>query len=108
MHADASLSARPKRRLAITGIVIGSLLTLSPLVGVIGAAVGMVGAFDVLGRSGIADPRALSTQISQVLSATATGLFLFPVGLVVLTVSIVFYTRRRPPAPPPLPLPDGR
>jgi biopolymer transport protein ExbB len=36
----------------------------------------MMGAFAVLGSSGIADPRALSNSIGEVLLATASGLFI--------------------------------
>jgi biopolymer transport protein ExbB/TolQ len=103
MHADASFTVQPKCRLAVTGIVIGSLLTLAPVFGVIGTVVGMIGAFDVLARSGISDEHALAERVRQALNATATGLFLFPVGIIVLSLSIVFYVRRKPATPPPLP-----
>jgi biopolymer transport protein ExbB len=87
----------------MVGIVLGSLLTLSPLWGLIGTVLGMLGAFSDLATSGIGDPHALSGHIHQTLIWTATGFFLFPVGLVVLTVSIVLYVRRQPATPPPLP-----
>jgi flagellar motor component MotA len=103
MHPDAPRSVKPARKLAVAGIVVGSLLTLSPLFGVIGTIIGMIGAFNKLAESGIADPQALSGHIHTTLVSTATGLFLFPVGLVVLTVSIIFYLRRKASLPPPLP-----
>jgi biopolymer transport protein ExbB len=36
----------------------------------------MIGAFAVLGSSGIGDPRALAARIGEVLLATASGLFI--------------------------------
>lgn len=92
----------------MSGIVIGSLLTLAPVFGVVGTMVGMIGAFSDLAGAGVSDPKALSAHIGQSLFWTATGLFLLPVGLVLLTVSVIFYTRGRPLAPPPLPATDGR
>ena len=92
-----------KRRLLIVGIVIGSLLTLSPLLGLLGTVFGMARAFNTLGSSGVADPQALSADISTVLYSTAAGFFLFPVGIALMTVSLVFFLRLRASTPPPLP-----
>ena len=49
---------------------------ISPMIGLLGTVIGMMGAFAVLGSSGIADPRALASKIGEVLLATASGLFI--------------------------------
>jgi len=49
---------------------------ISPMIGLLGTVIGMMGAFAVLGQKGIADPRALATSIGEVLLATASGLFI--------------------------------
>lgn len=49
---------------------------ISPMLGLLGTVIGMMGAFAVLGSSGIADPRALASKIGEVLLATASGLFI--------------------------------
>lgn len=104
MIRPAMQPTKPKRGLALTGIFVGSLLTLAPIfIGLIGSLIGMMGAFETLGKGGIADPQALSTHIAHVLFSTMAGLVLFPVGIVTLVVSIIFYVRRPPLAPPPLP-----
>jgi biopolymer transport protein ExbB len=46
------------------------------MIGLLGTVVGMMGAFAVLGTSGVSDPRALSLRIGEVLMATASGLFI--------------------------------
>jgi biopolymer transport protein ExbB/TolQ len=92
-----------KRGLARTGLIVGSLLTLSPFVGLAGTVIGMIGAFNELGRSGIADPNALSGHIRLSLLSTTTGLFLCPIGVVIFTLSLIVYARRKPMTPPPLP-----
>lgn len=94
---------KAKRRLLLTGIIIGSLLTLSPAIGLLGTVFGMIRAFATLGGSGITDPHALSESIGTALISTATGFFLFPVGVALLTISIVFFCRLRASTPPPLP-----
>lgn len=91
-----------KKTLTTTGIVLGALLSLSPLLGLAGTACGMFRAFHTLGQSGVSDPRALATDIGMTLWLTAFGLMLFPLGLVVLILSVVFHLKR-PSTPPPLP-----
>jgi biopolymer transport protein ExbB len=55
--------------LSVIGVV-------SPMIGLLGTVIGMIGAFAVLGQSGISDPRALAGKIGEVLLATASGLFI--------------------------------
>lgn len=49
---------------------------IAPMIGLLGTVIGMMGAFAVLGSSGVADPRALALSIGEVLMATASGLFI--------------------------------
>lgn len=48
----------------------------APMLGLLGTVTGMIGAFGVLGSQGIGDPSALSAKIGEVLTATASGLFI--------------------------------
>lgn len=100
---------KTKRRRLIAGIVIGSLLTLGPLFGMLGTVFGMTRSFQILGSSGVTDPQALSDSIGVTLLATATGLFLFPVGILILTLSLIFFARLHvsPPSLPPQPNETG-
>ena len=49
---------------------------ISPMIGLLGTVIGMMGAFAVLGQSGISNPQALASKIGEVLLATASGLFI--------------------------------
>ena len=49
---------------------------ISPMIGLLGTVIGMMGAFAVLGQSGMKDPGALAGKIGEVLLATASGLFI--------------------------------
>ena len=49
---------------------------ISPMIGLLGTVIGMMGAFAVLGSSGMKDPGALAGKIGEVLLATASGLFI--------------------------------
>ena len=49
---------------------------IAPMIGLLGTVIGMMGAFAVLGSSGVADPRGLASKIGEVLMATASGLFI--------------------------------
>ncbi len=66
---EATLIRTRNSYLSVIGVV-------SPMIGLLGTVIGMIGAFAVLGSSGIADPRALSQKIGEVLYATASGLFI--------------------------------
>lgn len=99
---------KARRGLLITGVVVGTLLSLSPLIGLFGTVIGMMHAFDALGSSGVSDPRALSASIGTTLFSTAAGLFLFPIGATLLAISIVFLGRLRSSTPPPMPAPEAQ
>lgn len=49
---------------------------IAPMIGLLGTVIGMMGAFAVLGSSGVSDPRTLALRIGEVLMATASGLFI--------------------------------
>jgi biopolymer transport protein ExbB len=66
---EAQLIRTRNSYLSVIGVV-------SPMIGLLGTVIGMIGAFAVLGQSGISDPRALSAKIGEVLYATASGLFI--------------------------------
>jgi biopolymer transport protein ExbB len=65
--------------LSVIGVV-------SPMVGLTGTVIGMMKAFKTLGSSGAADPSKLSANISEVLFATAFGLFVAIPGFVLYYV----------------------
>ncbi len=48
----------------------------APMIGLLGTVTGMMSAFSTLGTSGIGDPSSLSAAIGEVLTATASGLFI--------------------------------
>ena len=66
---EATLIRTRNSYLSVIGVV-------SPMIGLLGTVIGMIGAFSVLAGAGISDPRALSGKISEVLLATASGLFI--------------------------------
>jgi biopolymer transport protein ExbB len=66
---EATMLRTRNSYLSVIGVV-------SPMIGLLGTVIGMIGAFSVLGASGISDPRALAARIGEVLFATASGLFI--------------------------------
>jgi len=66
---EATMLRTRNSYLSVIGVV-------SPMIGLLGTVIGMMGAFKVLAGSGISDPRALSGKIGEVLLATASGLFI--------------------------------
>lgn len=49
---------------------------ISPMIGLLGTVIGMMGAFSVLGQTGVNDMGKLALRIGEVLMATASGLFI--------------------------------
>ena len=97
---------KAKRRLLIAGMAVGSLLMLSPFIGLLGTVLGMARAFETLESSGTADPQVLSSNIGEVLVSTAAGVLLLPVGLIVFIPSLILFCRLPASSPPPLPDPE--
>jgi biopolymer transport protein ExbB len=61
--------------------VLRTLVTLCPLLGLIGTVLGMIQVFDSIAVLGTADPRALSTGISRAVLTTMAGLMVALPGL---------------------------
>jgi biopolymer transport protein ExbB len=68
-NREAQVLKTKNSYLSVIGVV-------APMIGLLGTVIGMMGAFAVLGSSGVQDPRALSLRIGEVLMATASGLFI--------------------------------
>ena len=66
---EATLLRTRNSYLSVIGVV-------SPMIGLLGTVIGMMGAFSVLGTSGMGNPKELAGKISEVLLATASGLFI--------------------------------
>jgi biopolymer transport protein ExbB len=54
--------------------VLDTIITLAPLLGILGTVSGIIVSFDLLGDSGIEDPKAVTEGIAQALLTTAGGL----------------------------------
>jgi biopolymer transport protein ExbB len=63
-------TARMRRALP----VLDTIITLSPLLGLLGTVTGMIAAFGVIAVSGIAQPQAITGGVAEALIATAAGL----------------------------------
>ena len=70
--------------------VLGTIASISPLLGLLGTVVGMISVFATITTHGVGDPGALAGGISQAMVTTAAGLS-------VAIVSLIFYRyfRRR-------------
>jgi len=77
--AARSEVARMRRALP----VLDTIITLSPLLGLLGTVTGMMGSFHVLAsREGLGQPNAITGGVAEALIATATGLAIAIVTLV--------------------------
>jgi biopolymer transport protein ExbB len=74
--AIAEHSLREAQMLRTRNSYLSVIGVVSPMIGLLGTVIGMMSAFATLGASGISDPRGLATSIGEVLTATASGLFI--------------------------------
>ncbi len=54
--------------------ILDTIITMAPLLGILGTVLGIIESFDLLSLSGIQDPKAVIGGISQALITTASGL----------------------------------
>jgi biopolymer transport protein ExbB len=59
-----------------------TIITIAPLMGLLGTIIGMMGSFKVLTQSGVDDPYSITGGIAEALIATATGLVIALIGVV--------------------------
>lgn len=76
--AAADAIERMKRGLPI----LDTIITMAPLLGILGTVMGIIESFDLLGHSGIEDPKAVTGGIAQALITTAAGLTVALITLV--------------------------
>lgn len=62
--------------------ILDTIITMAPLLGILGTVLGIISSFDLLGHSGIEDPKAVTGGIAQALITTAAGLFIALMTLV--------------------------
>lgn len=76
----------------------------APVVGVLGAALGMVRSFAILEGKGVADPKGLAESVGSVLAVSAYGFFIAGFGAVIFFVGLGLWLSAKPRrVPPPLP-----
>ena len=81
-------------KLAVRGIICGAVIAvLGFAAGVIGTAVGMMSAFQTLGKDGIGDPASLARAIDTVLYSASGALGVAGLGWIVLVASVILRVR---------------
>ena len=55
-------------------VVLDTMITIAPLLGIFGTVTGIITSFELLGTSGIQNPQAVTAGIAQALITTAAGL----------------------------------
>ncbi len=61
--------------------VLDTIITLAPLLGILGTILGVITSFDVLGAAGLEDPKLVTGGIAEALISTAMGL-----GITIVTL----------------------
>lgn len=62
--------------------VLDTMITMSPLLGILGTVVGIISSFTVLGRVGVENPHLVTAGIGQALITTAFGLIIAILSLI--------------------------
>ncbi len=62
--------------------VLDTMITVAPLLGILGTVLGIISSFNMLGTEGIANPKLVTAGIAQALLTTAGGLIISIVALI--------------------------
>jgi biopolymer transport protein ExbB len=83
LHESIEIAAEEEMSRMKQGLnVLDTIITMAPLLGILGTVLGIISSFDLLGSSGIEDPKAVTGGIAQALITTAAGLTVALVTLV--------------------------
>jgi Biopolymer transport proteins len=56
--------------------ILDTIITIAPMLGILGTVMGIITSFDMLGQSGVEDPKAVVSGIAEALITTAAGLMI--------------------------------
>ncbi|MFH1707023.1 MAG: MotA/TolQ/ExbB proton channel family protein [Planctomycetota bacterium] len=73
LESAAAVAVRMMRR---NTAILDTIITLAPLLGILGTVTGIIYAFEFFGSSGIAEPAKVTLGVSQALITTAAGLII--------------------------------
>ncbi|MBP2643348.1 MAG: tolQ: protein TolQ [Firmicutes bacterium] len=62
--------------------VLDTIVTLSPLLGLLGTIIGMINSFQIMALSGMGQPHAVTGGVAEALIATATGITVAVIALI--------------------------
>lgn len=61
--------------------ILDTIITIAPMLGILGTVTGIISSFDMLGQTGVEDPKAVVAGIAEALITTATGLIISVVSV---------------------------
>ena len=62
--------------------VLDTIITLSPLLGLLGTIIGMINSFHIMAASGLGEPHAVTGGVAEALICTATGIAVAVISLI--------------------------
>ncbi len=62
--------------------ILDTMITVAPLLGILGTVLGIISSFKMLGSAGISDPKLVTSGIAQALITTATGLIISVIAVI--------------------------
>ncbi len=86
-------ASEPEKAMEVTGMVavrhmkrgmatLDTIITLAPLLGLLGTIIGMIDSFGIMADQGMGQPHAVTGGVAEALICTATGIFIAVIALI--------------------------
>lgn len=75
-RAMEDLAAKELHAMGRGMVILDTIITVAPMLGILGTVTGIIGSFDMLGQAGVEDPKSVVSGIAEALITTATGLII--------------------------------
>jgi len=85
---------KPNKKKLISWLIVGIIISLGPAWGVLLTIISMIHSANTLSQTSV-DPQVLADKIAISMNATAIGFIMFPIGLIIVIITLIEMNRTK-------------